>query len=107
MTKFMMNFSIIDDILHELSTSSERIMQVIQEGTSILFDSSSMTKTTYEKVSTAYGFDEEIQHSPLGDIANNVMDELMRGQVPYFTLKLYSDGFIFTHPISLYVFFSL
>ena len=75
-----MPFSFIDRIIQDVSTSSERIIQVIQEGTSMLFDSSSITKTSY---ATDYGLDEYdgVQHSPLGDIANSVMDELLQGQV--------------------------
>jgi len=80
-----MQFSIIDKILNELSESSDRIMQVIQEGTSILFDSSSMTTNSHGKVATAdyYGIDEQLgmQSSPLNDIANSFMNEVMQGQV--------------------------
>jgi len=66
----------LDQIINEISASSDRIMQVINEGTSILLEPSSMT--TNSPISDDKL---EIPYSPLGDIANSFMDEVMQGQV--------------------------
>jgi hypothetical protein len=73
--------SFVDRFLNELSASSERVMQVIQEGTSILLESSDMSKHGEYSTGGDSSHYESMDYSPLGDIANNVMDELLQGQV--------------------------